>query len=158
MEHYSFHVVGEQEWPQVRSLRLAMLAESATAFGSAADVPRALDAYRWRDRWPGSLAWHAVAAGEPIGSLTLTVDPDDPTAAELNSVWVAPEHRGRRVATQLVRTAVQAWAEGGGTALVLWVKTANVPARRLYESEGFVPTAALRTTDGGQERQYARAL
>jgi ribosomal protein S18 acetylase RimI-like enzyme len=150
--------VGALDWPQVRSLRLSMLAESAVAFGAEDAARRAMDGDRWRERHRSSVAWHAVAGDDPVGSAALTAQQDDPTVAELHSIWVAPEYRGRGIARRLVQTALRFWMREAGTRLELWVQTSNVPAKALYEREGFQPSNQTRWMQGHLEQHYARRM
>ena len=59
-------------------------------------------------------------------------DDDAPTAHQLGSLNVAPEHQGSGVARRLLGRAL-----GGGEAC-LWVAQGNGHAIRFYEREGFV--------------------
>ena len=66
----------------------------------------------------------------------------DPSEAQLVSLWVDPEARGRGVARVLIR-AVATWARGrGAETVVLFVQEANAPGRALYLRAGFRPTGA----------------
>lgn len=56
----------------------------------------------------------------------------------LNDLFVAPEHRGAGVARALVQAAARAAREAGAVRLDLSTQHGNAPARRLYESLGFV--------------------
>ena len=61
-------------------------------------------------------------------------------SAQLISVWVRPEHRGRGAARALTMAALDL-ANGAGMARVtLWVTNGNASARGLYEHLGFRPT------------------
>jgi RimJ/RimL family protein N-acetyltransferase len=70
-------------------------------------------------------------------------------------LWVAPAARGHGVGDEAVRS-VLAWAtrEHPDSPVVLSVKTANAPARRLYERHGFVDAGP--STDDPGERLMRR--
>jgi [ribosomal protein S18]-alanine N-acetyltransferase len=55
----------------------------------------------------------------------------------INNVAVRPEARGRGVGRQLVEFAMRHGASRGATRVFLDVRSANQPARRLYERLGF---------------------
>jgi [ribosomal protein S18]-alanine N-acetyltransferase len=57
--------------------------------------------------------------------------------SELLSIGVAPAHRGKGVATVLLRTALERCQRVGAKSMFLEVATDNVPAQRLYEQHGF---------------------
>jgi GNAT superfamily N-acetyltransferase len=63
-----------------------------------------------------------------------------PHRRDLISMWVHAAHRGRGIATRLLR-AVLDWAAGDGAREVaLWVADGNAPAAAVYRRAGFVPT------------------
>jgi GNAT superfamily N-acetyltransferase len=68
------------------------------------------------------------------------VRPDDETPGEavLNALWVAPEARGRGNAQALCEACARWAAARGFCALRTAVVLGNEPARKTYESTGFV--------------------
>jgi ribosomal protein S18 acetylase RimI-like enzyme len=133
-----------EEWRTYRDLRLRALAESPGAFGStyAESVRRADD--EWVDRLtrgtgsPEELPLVAMRGAEPIGLAWCRVDDDDPLLAHVYQMWVDPRHR-RCGAGRLLLATIVHWARSRqARQLELGVTTANLPARRLYESAGFV--------------------
>lgn len=58
--------------------------------------------------------------------------------AELANLAVAPEARGRRIGTLLLRGALAAAEARGSTAMYLEVRASNVSALALYTSHGFL--------------------
>jgi ribosomal protein S18 acetylase RimI-like enzyme len=68
------------------------------------------------------------------------LDDDDPAAAGLYSMWVAPHARGGGVARALVEGVI-AWAtERGARTLRTSVAEGNAAAARLYAGAGFADT------------------
>jgi ribosomal protein S18 acetylase RimI-like enzyme len=144
-----------QEWPRWREVRLRMLRDDAAFFSSRyEDAVREPDE-TWR-RW--------VADSEPGGAKALFCAEEDrtwlgtvggfvrvdPMEAQLISMWVAPEARGRGVAQALIREMVS-WADERGCERVfLFVQEANAAARRLYARAGFEPTGARAPIGGGR--------
>jgi ribosomal protein S18 acetylase RimI-like enzyme len=139
-------ILTPDEWPVWRELRLAALAEAPYAFGSRleqwqgdGDRPE-----RWRDRLaiPGSYNVVAVLDGRPLGMVS-GVPTDEPGVAELISMWVDPEARGRGVGDHLIQV-VERWARGrGAEVLRLAVTPANSAAAGLYRRNGFSLTDGL---------------
>jgi ribosomal protein S18 acetylase RimI-like enzyme len=133
------------EWRRWRDVRLRMLREESASFGT-----RWEDAARDPDeRWQ---AWAAEAArGET--RVVLVAEDDgrwlgvvggflrvDPQEAQLISMWVDPDARGRGIAELLI-AALASWAvERGCRDVFLFVQETNVRAQRLYERTGFRPT------------------
>ncbi len=66
-----------------------------------------------------------------------------PATMHLAQLAVRPELRGCGVATRLVREALASAAGSGAAAMTLLVGEHNHPARRLYESLGFVERSAF---------------
>jgi len=134
------------EWRLWRELRLRALADAPWAFGSTLAEIRDRDTEaHWREgvSWP-KVPFVVEVDGVPVamGRLLFGDDPvhgDGPGArAELISVWVTPEHRGRGVGRVLLAAAVEHLAaHHPQTGLLLAVVETNLPARRLYESCGF---------------------
>lgn len=130
------------DWRRWRELRLAALAEAPYAFSSAlADWQGDGDREdRWRARLeiPGSLNVIAVLDGQPAGLATGA--PAAPGEAELMSMWVSPQARGRGIADQLV-AAVERWARQLPVAVLrLAVTEGNEHAAALYLRHGFTFT------------------
>ncbi len=146
------------DWRDLRDVRLRALADAPSAFGStlAREVAFPDDVWRERAAQGRTLLARAVlddgrlADGAPPGSgrspgpvvgvAAVVPSPDDPTVAELVSVWVEPGARGSGVAASLVARADDLAAGLGARTLALWVTATNAPALRLYERAGFAPT------------------
>jgi ribosomal protein S18 acetylase RimI-like enzyme len=80
----------------------------------------------------------AEIAGRAVGMVSCTSP--DAGAAELISLWVAPEARGQGVGDSLIE-AVVAWAaRQGADRVVLAVWQANRQAIALYQRHGFRDT------------------
>ncbi|GAA1135854.1 GNAT family N-acetyltransferase [Kribbella jejuensis] len=134
--------IGPDDWKAWRELRLAALQEAAFAFGSQyadwADAPEE----RWRQRLSEPGAYQVIASidGTPAGMAGGF--PHD-NEAELVSMWVAPEGRGKGVGNALMQ-AIENWARTiGVTALKLSVVPGNDPAHNLYLRHGYVDTDEL---------------
>ncbi len=128
--------VGPDDWELFRQVRLAALAEAPSAFGSRHADWLDAEPKRWQARLrdvPLNLV--LIMEGQPVAMVSGTEPVDD--TVELISLWVAPPARGHGVAEEAVHR-VQGWARAqGARRLVLSVKIANAPARRLYERLGF---------------------
>ena len=130
-------VVGADDWPAWRELRLLALEESPDAFGSRLiDWQGARDREEhWRDRLT-SVPFNVMAfeGGTPVG-MASGVPADE--SVELISMYVRPQDRGTGVADLLV-DAVAGWAdERGAVSVVLAVRTSNERAQAFYRRLGF---------------------
>lgn len=133
-------VIGPDDWKIWRELRLAALEEAPYAFGSRlADWQGENDREdRWRTRLaiPGCRSFVAEMDGRPVG-MAAGVPGEDPGVAELVSMWVSPDARGRGVGDILIR-AVERWArETQARELHMAVAEGNSAALGLYERHGY---------------------
>ena len=64
--------------------------------------------------------------------------------AELSSIAVDPQVRGRGVASSLLRSTIRRLKLRGTRRLTLMVKVTNRSARRFYEGHGFAPVRVVR--------------
>jgi ribosomal protein S18 acetylase RimI-like enzyme len=144
-----------------KSIRLAALKDSPTAFGSTFARESQLSDADWLQRatdWNSdrSVAYLAIddptardeprrtACGEPrrtaCGIAAAYLDEHDPRTAHLVSMWVAPTHRRRGVGRLLI-DAINAWAQTKrATNLQLMVTNINKSAIDFYEQLGFAMT------------------
>ncbi len=68
-----------------------------------------------------------------------------PYAAQIQGVYVAPEYRGRGLATAGMAAVAEQVLSGIAPVVSLYVNEWNQPARRAYEKAGFVETARFST-------------
>ena len=135
------------DWAAFRDIRLAALGDAPEAFGSTAADAQTLEEPEWRRRLELRAVFMAEVAGQRVG-LVAGIGGDQPGAAELISMWVAPPWRGQGVGDRLVE-AVLAWAVGEGfTSVRLWVATGNTRAERLYARHGFEATGRSQPMGG----------
>jgi len=150
--------VRPDDWRDLRDVRLRALADAPTAFGSTLAREVAFPDDVWHERAAqgrtllartvlddgtpddGTLAGGDRSPGRVVGVAAVISSHDDPTTAELVSVWVDPGARGTGVAAALLRSADALAAELGARTLALWVTRTNARARRLYGRAGFAPT------------------
>jgi ribosomal protein S18 acetylase RimI-like enzyme len=153
--------------PVLKSVRLAALKESPSAFGSthAAEVDRPDD--HWTARASlGATGDHSVTYFAVVDQLIVgMVGGYRPEAGgssmELVSMWVAPAQRQAGIAAKLVE-AVVGWArEHNATSVELWVTRGNEAAVRLYETAGFRATGEYQSLPSNpckDELRMRRAL
>lgn len=135
-----------EEWSTYRAVRLAALKDSQDAFGGSYDKSAAYPEELWRE-WCGQPSWFAFDGTAPVGMVRVFAAPAE-TLPELVSMWVAPEVRGRTVATDLVATVID-WARTSGAMGVrLFVVDANARAQRFYERMGFCDTGVREPVSG----------
>lgn len=89
-------------------------------------------------------------------------DDDAASAGEIEAIYLAPDERGRGLGAPLLEAACTWLGDRRFATVVLWVLTANDPARRFYERQGFVRDGATRMLDFDgtpiQEIRYRRSV
>jgi ribosomal protein S18 acetylase RimI-like enzyme len=128
-----------------KDVRLRALQEAPYAFGSTYARESAFTDSEWfarLDRWNGvrGAGFIAVDDGIPCGIAGALLDDNDPTRANLVSMWTAPSHRHTGVGRLLVNQALEWTREHKVSALLLMVTSNNTGAIRFYEKLGFVRT------------------
>jgi ribosomal protein S18 acetylase RimI-like enzyme len=134
------------EGARFRELRLRALQDSPEAFGSCYARELELDEDSWQRFAEGSeralteIVFVAEEDGAWLGMAGGYIHEDDPTAAGLWGMWVAPEVRRRALGSHLA-DAVAAWARARrALRLELSVTDRSEAAAALYERLGFTPT------------------
>ncbi|HEY0374515.1 MAG TPA: GNAT family N-acetyltransferase [Amnibacterium sp.] len=133
----------EEDWREVRDLRLEMLADTPIAYLETLDTALRHDEAYWRrrarPRADGGITVVAVTDdGRWVGTMAGIPGVGGPT---LVGVYVSPGFRGRRAGvTDALLDAVEAWARGHADVLRLEVNELNARARAAYERRGFVLT------------------
>jgi ribosomal protein S18 acetylase RimI-like enzyme len=142
---YTVRRTQPEDWPHLRDVRLAALADTPTAFVTTLEEASAYTEEEWQRRAGGhhpsgqpSVGFLGFSPdGEPVGMLGggLTT----PERVVVWGVWVAPEHRGSGLAEQLM-AALEDWARGeaGAAELLLEVTEQNARARAFYGRLGYV--------------------
>ncbi len=158
----TLRLVGVNDWPLWRKLRLQALEEAPYAFGSRlADWQGEGDAeMRWRTRlWTVPVNIIAELNETAVGMVSATAPTQDGTV-ELISMWVAPIARGHGVGDSLVRAVLESARERQASRVALAVFEGNKRAASLYWRHGFVTVGAMAGTCPGItcERQMIRDL
>lgn len=81
--------------------------------------------------------WAVMHLGQPIGCLLLS---PCGSSCELTYLGLVPEHRGRGLSRLIMEHALVWCRSNGIDQMTLAVDTRNVPAIRLYQAYGFIPT------------------
>jgi ribosomal protein S18 acetylase RimI-like enzyme len=125
------------DWMELRSARLAALAEAPYAFSSTVAREQEFTEQTWRER-AGSGRTFAVWDGDAIVGLATGLPEDGQW--HLVGMWVSPKVRGTGVADRLVAAVCELARQSGFTSATLWVTEVNGRARSFYRRFGFAPT------------------
>lgn len=128
--------ISEDDWRDLRLLRLSALADSPASFGSKLEEEQGFAESDWREWTTSAAVFIASQDGVPVG-MVAALSGEASEERRLVALWVQPDHRGERIASDLV-SHVAAWArDDGAERVVLWVTQGNAAARHLYGTHGF---------------------
>lgn len=129
----------EDDWPELRRVRLAALRDAPTAFGVTHASAAAYADADWRNRAAGrGPARYLLALDDDRAVGIVAHVPAAQSDLNLIAMWVEPAQRGTSAAGRLVQ-AVQAHAlEYGHARVVLDVSPDNLRAAAFYRRMGFV--------------------
>jgi GNAT superfamily N-acetyltransferase len=145
--------VTQDQWQQLRDVRLTALRDHPEAFGSTYEREIAFDEPTWRARTQSSAMFFAMHDDEPVGLAACFYDPEDcaPDERLVVSVWVASAHRGQGVVGLLLDEIIKQARDDGATALLLDVALTNDSARKAYLRAGFIPTGHTKPLERDSE-------
>jgi ribosomal protein S18 acetylase RimI-like enzyme len=128
----------EEDWPELKRIRLAALLDAPLAFGVSHANAAAYTDEAWRDRAAGRGPARYLLAFE--GDAAVGIVAHVPNAAqelELIAMWVAPAQRGTPAASRLVDAVKQHAIAHGYPRILLDVAPANERAAAFYQKQGF---------------------
>ena len=145
----------QDEWRELRALRLRALADAPYAFGTTLADAEAEPDEAWMERADNTSRVTIVAEidGRLVGMAAGGTAPIDASAAGLYSMWVEPEQRGTGIASAIVGTIVDWAKEAGYQGLGLGVTTTNARAIAFYERLGFVDNGMRFQLREGADRE-----
>jgi ribosomal protein S18 acetylase RimI-like enzyme len=129
----------EDEWGELRNIRLDALRESPQTFLSTYEREILYDAGRWRDEFKRGNWYIGILAGKPISLLGVVRGPGVPISeCYLEYLWVSPEYRRSRIAFGMLTMVLECLRTASVGTVFVWVLDGNEAARSLYERIGFV--------------------
>jgi ribosomal protein S18 acetylase RimI-like enzyme len=129
---------GEEDWQELKRIRLAALLDAPEAFGVSHASAAAYTDGAWRDRAAGRGKARFILAfdgGEAVGIVGHM--PNDQQELELIAMWVAPSYRGTPTATHLVDAVKSHAAAQARQRILLDVAPSNARAAAFYQKLGF---------------------
>jgi GNAT superfamily N-acetyltransferase len=163
VREFTLHHPTEDDWAEVRELRVRMVTDTPIAFLESREQALARTEQQWRDRIreqaeAGSFRVVAVSpTGRWVGTMACFLTDGSPgyvidrrpgpRRANLVGVFVDPEWRGDAGVADALLHAVVDWVrEQGLVELYLHVGDINARARRYYEKRGFHETGVVDAT------------
>ena len=127
----------EEDWPALKTIRLAALRDAPDAFGLTLATAQAYTESDWRERAACRRAEYVLAfdGTEAIGMAGGHAGAGG--EYELIAMWVHAAHRGSPAAAGLVDAVKRCAAVCGHQRVVLAVAPANARAAAFYQRQGF---------------------
>jgi ribosomal protein S18 acetylase RimI-like enzyme len=153
----SAYEVPESDWRIWRELRLDALADAPYAFTEPLDRARAKTEADWRSWWSDAVRcgprFIGLFDGAPVGMCAVCFPEDFGGAPLLINMWTSPKARGRGLGRAMLDACVEYCEQAGHPRFLLGVVEDNLPARRLYESYGFVETGDSEPLDSDASKR-----
>lgn len=147
MSGWSLRRLEPSDWALMRAVRLAMLLDEPSAYGSTFARESAFTEEIWRERLQQSVFIVEREDGLPLASATLLrLDPQD--ESEIVAMWVAGHARGQGLADALVHACREQAVADGAESVVLYVMVDNPRAAAAYARLGFIADDAPVGADG----------
>jgi GNAT superfamily N-acetyltransferase len=140
-------ILDEDQMEEVRPLLLDLLVEDQDFYRSRLERSEIDSGLLGplRTAFTGENVILALREGGELVAICWCVifDPGTGKEAEVAEVYVVPDHRGRGLATRLLRRAVELFQEREVTFAAVWTHSRNPNAVRLYQRAGFEPTEQM---------------
>jgi ribosomal protein S18 acetylase RimI-like enzyme len=141
-ECISVVVLGQQDWRDLRAIRLEALRSEPAAYSSSFEETLARSDEHWQQRLASDHSVHLLARAQsrPIGMVGgyLGSDEGDESVAVVFGMYVAREYRGRGIGRLLLSSLIDRLSALPQISTIrLGVTETQDPARALYESMGF---------------------
>jgi ribosomal protein S18 acetylase RimI-like enzyme len=137
-----WRAITEDQWRELRDVRLTALQESPRSFLSKYSNEVTYGEERWRAEFSRG-EWIIVdEEGRPPDALIGITRSDDIPSTDryLEFVWVSPRKRRSKLATNLIRVVLERLEASGCDTAWLWILDGNEKARELYSKCGFTTT------------------
>ena len=130
----------ESDWRVFATVRLRALTEALGERDPQYEREAAFTAAQWRRRLRDHAQFAALVGDRPVG--LIAAQHENAESVYLYSLWLDPSARGQGLARPLIAAAVD-WARNQRARIVtLRVAIDNTLARAVYESLGFIVSAA----------------
>ncbi|HEX8508314.1 MAG TPA: GNAT family N-acetyltransferase [Propionibacteriaceae bacterium] len=148
-------VLGQEDWPVYRAVRLAALQESPNVLGATLELEASADEDHWRAQMITARRLVVELDERVCGVVSVDRFTEEPESADLFGLWVDPSARSTGAAGRLVETAVTLTAAEGIKRMYYWVGTENARAIGFATGFGFRVTSHRRAVVGAGDPSAA---
>lgn len=132
--------LGEDDWRQLRDIRLRSLTEDHPVLASV-ERERGFKESHWRMRLRGSPWFVATHYRRTVGLMSVICEPGTPAEERhVVGLWVVPEMRSAGVGEALLDAAAQEAVADGAVRLTSWLLDGDEPVEAVLRAAGFVPS------------------
>ena len=143
----------------LRELRLLAISDAPEAFGSTLQETAERSVEMWQHVLrPEGNPFFICEVENVIGGLIGGLSPSKNSVAQLVSMWVSPQLRGRRVSDEVVEHIITWAVEAGACRITLHCTEGNVFAERLYARHGFIRTGEIEVRERDNAVEFEMAL
>jgi GNAT superfamily N-acetyltransferase len=143
----------------LRELRMMAISDAPEAFGSTLQETAERSVQTWRHMLrPERNPFFIFEVENVIGGLIGGLSPSENSVAQLVSMWVSPQLRGRQVSDQLVEHVIRWAVEAGACRITLHCTEGNLFAERLYARHGFSRTGEIEVRERDNAVEFEMAL
>jgi len=143
----------------LRELRLMAISDAPEAFGSTIQETAERSIEIWQHMLhPEGNPFFIFEVENVIGGLIGGLLPSENSVAQLVSMWVSPQLRGRRVSDELVEHVINWAVEAGACRITLQCTEGNVFAERLYARHGFNRTGEIEVRERDNTVEFEMVL
>jgi ribosomal protein S18 acetylase RimI-like enzyme len=148
-------VLGADDWPIAREVRLRALKDSPTAYLADYEAEVTVGEDGWRERFT-RMRWVVAREEQRVIGLASSVRVAGRPSYErhIESVWVDPRYRRHGVLRAVLGHL--SVADPGVTEWRVWVLDTNTVAREVYDRLGFSPTGERQLLPDGSGRGEIR--
>lgn len=132
--------LGEDDWRQLRDIRLRSLTEDHPVLASL-EREQGFKESHWRMRLRGSPWFVATHHRRTVGLMSVITEPGAPSdERHVVGLWVVPEMRGAGVGEALLAVAAREALAEGASRLTSWVLDGDEPVEHVLAAAGFGPS------------------
>lgn len=153
--------LGEDDWRQLREIRLRSLTEDDPVLASV-EREQGFKENHWRMRLRGSPWFVATHDRRAVGLVSVIREPGTPAdERHVVGLWVVPEMRGLGVGEALIAAAAGEATAEGAARLTAWVLDGDEPVETVLRASGFAPSGVRMPVPRDRsltEERWTRAL
>jgi ribosomal protein S18 acetylase RimI-like enzyme len=149
----------DDQWSELREMRLAAQHESPQMFLSTEDREKAYERPNWEEEFKRGAWYFGSVDKQTMGLIGVTREAYmPPEECYIEYMWVSPKFRRKGIGERMLCALLDNLRVSGMRKVRLWVLDGNDVAVRLYERIGFESTGEQQDIEGRPGRTEARMV